>query len=233
MMRRPRGFTLLELLVAISILAMVSILIYSAFSAMKRSKEGLSRLQDRYREGRMAMARITLDLQSAYLSSHRPISDALVVQRTLFKGTRGNPADRIDFDSFSNLRRDRDAHQSDQAEISYFGSPDPEVDGKLDLARRLSPRLDLEPEHGGRVEVLATDIDLFDVEYFDATTGQWEETWDTSQAIGQPDRMPYQIRITLVLNGGRRAVTDTGRGRIRLMTTIHPPIQTPLNFATL
>jgi general secretion pathway protein J len=60
-----RGFTLFELLIAIGILAMISILIYGAFSSMQRSKQGLERLQDRYREGRLAMQRVSRELQSS------------------------------------------------------------------------------------------------------------------------------------------------------------------------
>lgn len=230
---RIRGFTLLELLVAISILAMVSILIYGAFAAMKNSRDGLTRVQDRYREGRLAMQRIDRELKSAYLSLHLPINQQLAVQTTAFIGTRGTPADRMDFNSFANVRRDRDAHESDQAEISYFGSPNPDGSGKIDLVRRLSAYLDIEPARGGRVEVLATDIDLFEVEYLDAQTGRWTDTWDSTQAAAQPARLPYQIRYTLVLNGGQRVRSESGRGRIRLMSTVSLPIQQPLNFATL
>jgi len=74
-----RGFTLVELLVAIAVLAMVSMLIYGAFAGMRRSKEGVERINDRYREGRLAMARIARELQSAYLSAHVPINEQLTV----------------------------------------------------------------------------------------------------------------------------------------------------------
>jgi general secretion pathway protein J len=67
-----------------------------------------------------------------------------------------------------------------------------------DLARRVSPKLDLDPERGGRVDVVATDIDLFDLAYLDPLTGQWTETWDSSQAAGQLNRLPLQVRIVLV-----------------------------------
>jgi general secretion pathway protein J len=229
--RRPRGFTLLELLVAISILALVSIIIYGAFSAMRKSKEGIERVQTRYREGRMAMQRITRDLTSAYISAQIPLDQRLITMRTSFIGHRGSPTDRVDFNSFSNQRRDRDAHESDQAEISYFGIESREERSTLDLARRLSTKPDLDPRHGGRVEVLATDIDLFQVEYLDAQTALWTENWDSTQATGQPNRLPLQVRITLVLNGAAREHSEGGRGRIRLMTVVELPIQQPLNFA--
>lgn len=235
MKRRPRswrGFTLVELLVAVAILAMISILIYSAFAGLRQSKQGIQRVTDRYREGRLAMARITRELQSAYVSLHAPINQALAAHKTAFVGTRGNPADRVDFNAFAHRRIDRNAHESDQAEISYFGSADPKRNGNVDLVRRISPRLDVDPGKGGRVEVLATDIDLFDLEYLDPLTGQWTETWDTTQAIGQANRLPLQVRVLLVLNGGRRGAAGRGQKPIRFVTKVALPIQRPLTFAT-
>lgn len=229
---RRRGFTLIELLVAISILAVVSVLIYAAFAAMRRTREGLERVQDRYREGRIAMQRLTRELSSAYLTLHVPTDPSLVVLTTAFIGQRGNPADRVDFNAFANTRRDRDVHESDQAELSYYGLSS--VDGAgTDLVRRVSTHPDLEPTKGGRIEVLATDIDLFDLEYLDPQTGLWTETWDSTSTVGQPARLPLQVRITLVLNEGRKTDTGSGRGRIRLMSIVSLPIRQPLNFATL
>jgi general secretion pathway protein J len=232
--RRSRGFTLVELLVAIVVLSLISVLIYSAFSSMKRSREGIERLDDRYREGRLAMARMTRELQSAYISLHAPINSALLIQKTAFIGSTGTPADRLDFDSFSNRRLDRNSHISDQCELSYFGSPNPDLSGVTDLARRVSTTLDLDPKKGGRVEVLATDIDLFDLQYLDPQSGNWVDTWDTTQGVtGQPARLPVQVRILLVLNGGSRQGESRGRRPIRLITKVSLPIENGLNFAVL
>ena len=232
--RGPRGFTLVELLVAIVVLSLISLLIYNAFASMKRSREGIERVDDRYREGRLAMTRMVRELQSAYISLHAPINSSLLVQKTAFIGTTGTPADRIDFNSFSNRRMDKNSHVSDQCELSYFGSPNPDVSGVTDLARRISTQLDLEPKKGGRVDVLATDIDLFDLQYLDPMTGNWVETWDTTSSItGQPARLPVQMRVLLVLNGGSRQGYDRGQGTIRLVTKIALPIDTGLNFAVM
>ncbi|MEI9949519.1 MAG: prepilin-type N-terminal cleavage/methylation domain-containing protein [Pseudomonadota bacterium] len=232
--RRARGFTLVELLVAIVVLSLISVLIYNAFASMKRSREGIERIDDRYREGRLAMTRMIRELQSAYISLHAPINTSLLIQRTAFVGSTGTPADRLDFNSFSNRRMDKNSHVSDQCELSYFGSPNPDLSGVTDLARRISTSLDLEPKKGGRVEVLATDIDLFDLQYLDPISGNWVDTWDTTQAVtGQPARLPVQVRIVLVLNGGSRQGYERGQGTIRLVTKVSLPIDNGLNFAVM
>jgi general secretion pathway protein J len=232
--RVAHGFTLVELLVAIVILASISLLIYSAFASMKRSREGVERVQDRYREGRLALTRMTRELQSAYISLHAPILASLMVQKTAFIATTGTPADRLDFDSFSNRRVDRNSHISDQCELSYFGSSDPDRSGVTDLVRRVSTTLDLDPKKGGRIEVLATDIDLFKLQYLDPVTNTWLDTWDTTQGVtGQPARLPVQVKIVLVLNGGSRAGYDRGQDTIRLVTKVDLPIENALNFALM
>lgn len=226
-----RGFTLLEVLIAVGILTMIGTLIFTSFSSLLRSKEGVRRISDRYREGRMAMARLSADFQSAYTSKHLPIDLNLAARKTAFVGDPGAPADRVNFNAFVNRRLNRDSHESDQAEVGYFGADDPEKAGVVDLVRRLSPRLDLEPDKGGRVQVLATDIDLFDLAYLDPLTGRWEERWDTTEAIRQLDRLPLQIKITLVLNGGVRPGAERAQGPLTFATKVALPIQGPLTFA--
>lgn len=230
--RGSRGFTLVEVLISIAILAAITSLLFGAFAGMKRSKDGLSRVQDRQREARLAMARITRELQSAYLSAHIPINQAMQVQKTIFKGERGTPTDRVDFTAFANPRIDKNAHSSDQCEISYYGAQNPDGSG-TDLLRRIDTEIDLEPTKGGKAEVLATDIDLFDLQFLDAQTGQWQESWDTSQTTGQPDRLPAQVRVILVLNGGARAGADRSRGTVRLVTKVPLNMLQALTFATL
>lgn len=225
-MRASRGLSLLEVMVALGIMGMVSLLIYGAFDGMTRGRKGIVRVGDRYHEGRNAIARISREISSAFLSQHQPILPQLSVRQTIFVARNGSPADRLDFTSFSHRRVQKDAHESDQNEISYFGSPDPQVPGKVDLARREAPIIDLEPERGGRVNVLAEDIDLFDLRFLDPMSGLWVETWDTTQALtGQPDRLPLQVKVTLVLKGG------PGGKTVPFVAKIPVAMPTPLSFA--
>jgi general secretion pathway protein J len=219
-------------LVAIAVLASLSALLFGAFSGLKRTKDGVERVNDRQREARLAMARMARELQMAYLSAHEPVTPTRPVQKTIFKGVSGMPGDRIDFAAFAHNRLDRDARESDQCEISYFLAPNPDKPGEVDLLRRESPIIDLYPEKGGRVEVLATDVDLFDLTFLEPQTIQWLETWDSTQATGQLGRLPTEVSITLVLNGGRRSARTREQAPIRLVTKVQLPIQRALTFAT-
>lgn len=227
---RARAFTLIEVLIAIAVLAAISMLLIGAFASLRRGKASIQRLNDRHREGRAALDRISRDVAAAYLSMHQPLDKSLLVQKTAFVARPGSPADRLDFVSFSHRRLVRNAKESDQAEVGYFASENPELSGVTDLARREAP-IDLEPLKGGRVQVLATDIDLFDLAYLDPLTGEWKESWDTQQATGEIDRLPYQVRVVLVLNGGERAELGGGSQPLRFTTKVLPMIPKPLRFA--
>jgi general secretion pathway protein J len=229
--KRPwrRGFTLLELMVAMAVMASISLLIYSAFSGLQRSREGILRVTDRYREGRMAMDLIVRDLSSAFLTNNLPVSGTPPVKTTAFIGKPGAPVDRLDFATFAYRRLTADSHESDQAEVSYFGAPDPES-GTVELLRRVDPIVDTDPERGGRVEVLATDVGLFDVQYLDPLTGLWTEEWDTRQGAGPGYRLPYQVRVILVLHDGKRGKIAAARENIRFVTKIPLMVPAPLRF---
>lgn len=229
--RTQRGMTLIELLVAMSILALISILVFSAMDGMRRSRQGIERITDRYREGRMAMSRITRELQGAYLTGHAPIDSSLLVVQSIFQGEPESSGASLTFNSFSGRRYREDQLATDQLEITYFGSEDPDERGVVDLARR-SSLPDEEPTEGGRVEVLATNIDLFELEYLDPITGRWLQEWDSSSIVEEGGRLPRQVKIKLVLNDGRRSRSDGGRGKIRLVTVVDLPMDRVLNFAT-
>src|SRR5262249_955670 len=134
--RAASGFTLIELLIATGVLAAICVLIYTAFAGMRSSKEGIERIDDRYHEGREAMRRFVREVSSSHLSPHRPLDPQYLIVKTAFIGTRGTPADRLDFNSFSNRRFDKNSHESDQCELSYFGLSNLKDSGVTDLVRR-------------------------------------------------------------------------------------------------
>jgi general secretion pathway protein J len=219
-----RGMTLLEVMVSVAILAMVSILIYGAFDSMARGKKGEAMRADRAREGREAVLRMTRDLSSAFLSMHNPANTALLTRAVAFVATSGGTFDRVDFAAFAHRRVERDAHESDECEVGYFVVSDPDVDGKMDLVRREQTPMDIDPKKGGIVSVVAEDITEFDLKYLEPLTGQWLDSWDSTQTTGQPGRLPYEISIRLVMKG------IPGSLPYKFETKIPMPMQQALTF---
>ncbi|MDP8998932.1 MAG: prepilin-type N-terminal cleavage/methylation domain-containing protein [Myxococcota bacterium] len=221
---RSRGMTMVEVMVAIAILAMIAVLIHGDILSLSRGKKGEEMRADRAHQAREAMQRIVRDLSAAYLSAHVASSQALVTQKTAFVGRSSVPFDRLDFTAFGHQRTDRDSHESDQAEVGYFVVRDPDAPDKMDLVRREQTPIDLDPLKGGIVNVVAEDVDQFDLRYLDPKTSQWVETWDSMQISGQPNRLPLEVKITLALKG-------VGGGPLYAYTTkVLVPIQQPLAF---
>jgi general secretion pathway protein J len=219
-----RGMTMVEVMVAIAVLAMVAVLIHGVISSLSRGKKGEELRAERAHEGREALQRVVRDLSAAYLSMHVPSVQALITQKTAFVGHSSIPFDRVDFTAFAHMRTDRDSHESDQAEVGYFVVRNPDAPDKMDLVRREQTPIDFDPLKGGTVNVVAEDVDQFDVRYLDPQTGQWVETWDSTQVTGQPNRLPLEVKVTLVLNG-------VGGGPPYAYTTkVFVPIQQPLSF---
>jgi general secretion pathway protein J len=221
---RARGMTMIEIMVSIGILAMVAVLIHGVIDSLSRGRKGEGMRAERAHEGREAMQRIVRDLSGAFISAHVPTVPALMTERTGFVGKSTPPYDRMDFTSFAHLRTERDSHESDQAEVGYFVVKDPDVPEKMDLVRREQTPIDFEPLKGGIVNVVAEDVEKFDVRFLDPTTSQWIETWDSMLVTGQPNRLPFEVDITLVLKG-------VGGGPPYSYTTkMFIPIQMPLSF---
>ena len=230
---RQRGSTLIEVLVALSVLAMISLLTYGAFDSLNKTKAGLERIHGRYHEARVTMARVSRDMQSAYLSAHKPHlrGSVLPAWETHFIGVSSSPVDRVDFVAFTHRRLKKNAHESDQNEIGYRSgrSPKGEV---LQLWRRRDIRLDMYPDKGGVYEVLVSDLDMFRLRYLDALTGRWTERWDTrSTPVGLQSRLPLQVEIELVLNEGVRKTSGGPREPLKMVTKVRPQIPEILRFA--
>lgn len=221
---RARGVTLFEVVIAIAILSMVAVLINGVVDSLSRGKKGESMRNERSHAGREAMQRIVRDMSSAYLSVHVPVVPALITQQTVFVGRSSIPYDRIDFTAFAHTRTERDSPESDQAEVGYFAAPDPDITDKWDLVRREQTPIDAEPLRGGIRNVIAEDISEFHLRYLDPMTSQWIDTWDSTQAAGQPNRLPLAVSVTLKLKGVANGPA------VSYTTKFFLPIQQPLSF---
>ena len=224
--RRPhrdaaRGLTLIEIMIAVSVLSMVSLMIYAAFSSLSRGKARASTLGERYRLARVAMSRMAREVSSAYLSAHRAGVPALQVTASAFVGTNR----RVDFNAFAHRRIVKDAHESDQCELSYFTVSNSKRSNQTDLVRREQTIIDEQFGKGGAVQILVDDVDTFSIRYFDPMTGNWIDTWDSLSSSANLNRLPLEIEFYLVLKGGPAGEP------IRLRTKTQLQIPQVLDFA--
>ena len=222
-----RGFTLLEIMLAVSVLALVGTMVYGGFSQTALNKARVEEDVDHSRIIHMALERMVRELTMAFVSTHVNPSPDLRVVETAFIGKDNGRDDRIDFTSFSHRRLYRDARESDQNEISYFVTEHPDDPDVQVLARREQNRIDDDPRRGGKSQILVENVEEFDIEYFDPLLSDWVQSWDTEDVLAQPNRLPTQVRILL-------AITDTRRrGEAQAFgTRVVIPLTYALNHAS-
>ena len=198
-MKRRAGMSLVEVMVAMSIFAIVAGLLYSGFVQTSRNKERVEKQLDREHEIRNGIERIAQELATAYTSAQRNINEGLRTMLTGLIAKDEGSNSKIYFTSFSHRRLYRNAHESDQNELSYFVTQDPENNSKDVLARREQRRVDEDLEKGGQTQILISDVTGFELSFFDPLTGEWSSTWDTTQAASQPNRLPLQAKIKVTV----------------------------------
>ena len=225
--RRARGHagvTLLEVLVASAILSMIAIMIYTAFEHTGRIRDRLGNRQERDHVARIALAKITRDLRSAYLTSHVNTNQTLVGVLTAFVGRDETTGDRLDMTTFSHRRLTRSVHEGDACEVGYRvedrrASPQ-DRRTMHDLLRRESARIDNDPLRGGVLDVMVPDVAGFDLKYWDQAADQWIDQWDSTQAAGQGGRLPPRVRVILTLNEMDTAANRTRERRYMTETPL-------------
>jgi len=221
-----RGFTLLEIILAVTVFALVSTMIYGGFSQTALNKARVEEDVDHSRIVHMALERMTRELTMAFVSTHTNPSLDLRVVETAFIGKDNGQDDRIDFTSFSHRRLYRDARESDQNEISYFVTQHPDDLRVQVLARREQNRIDEDPRRGGKSQILVENVEEFNLEYFDPLLTDWVQTWDTEDVLAQPNRLPTQVRIRLTVQDPRRKGETQSFG-----TRVTIPLTYALNHA--
>lgn len=198
--RRAReGVTLIEILVAMAIMAILMTMMYSGFVQTANNKKRVEERLNRNHEIRMALERMARELSMAYVSAQLNPNPALQAMVTAFVGKEEGSGSRIDFTSFSHQRLYRNAHESDQNELSYYVTEDPEDSSHDVLVRREQRRVDEKPQEGGQVQVMVQDVVSLELSFLDPLTNEWVSTWDTTQAAMQPNRLPSQVKILLTV----------------------------------
>ena len=220
---RP-GFSLMEVMVAITIMGMISTLIYSSFSRSLEIPEYLRDIQERYHKVRVAMDRMATEISSTYLSKHtNPNQEDS--PKYIFRIKNDTPGDRIDFTAFAHMKMYEDVDESDESEIGYFLESDPEAKDVINLVRREQKRIDKDPGWGGRKQILADDVLGLEIKAWNSIEKDWVDEWDTSQ-VEQFERLPEMIQIELT-------ILDEFGKEVTFYTKVQIMLRSPIDFTNL
>jgi len=205
-----KGFTLIEVLVSVAVLAMIMASVWSSTKQSLDSKERVENRDEMYQSGRVALRKIADDISMAFLirsPAERAATATAMGTATAEVQTRPRPIaffigedrgerDEVRFTTLSNIRLFKNARQSDQAKVSYSVQQSPDDSQVMNLVRTFSPYLNEQNTVEGTSYVVAENIREFSLEYYDLRKQEWGRSWNT-EAVDWKERLPRAVRITL------------------------------------
>lgn len=185
----PKGFTLIEILIVISIIALMTLFLYETFISTSRVTEKIDLEREGYREIRLTFDQLTRELLSAYqsYSASTPL---------LFSGAHGTGPegsnDSLSFFTMSHLHLISNLPDSDLTKVQYALEKLPDT-----------PLYRLQHEEyphflsNGPVEkeVILEKVKELEIQYFDGA--RWNREWNSGKTF--ISSLPRAVKVTLVV----------------------------------
>lgn len=195
-----RGFTLIEVLMAVAILAITAVLILGSMQGSVRMQDSSRKISEANLAAVTTLRRMVSELNMAfYVSSvSEDVAENREIRyRTIFDGKR----EEITFTTMAYQQRFSDEAGGDQAAITYRieRRRDRKGRNRSVLIRREEAPIDERPERGGRITEVLENVKRIRFEYWDPdreiSDDAWVNQWDVKRQ--QDEQLPSRVRIHL------------------------------------
>lgn len=188
MRRRQRGLTLLELLIATAVFALVGVMAYGALFSVLGSRDTTERQAERLAAVQYAVSRLADDLRQVV---DRPVRAQVPTEGApLFTPTDGV---RVLTLTRSGLPNPANQVRSSLARVYWA------VDEDDRLLRAARIRVDALPGQEPQRRVLLEGVESVDFRFLDHAS-RWHERWPTSDTGAGAMVLPWAVEFTLVLD---------------------------------
>lgn len=187
------GFTLIEIIIAISILAAMTMTMTEVTSGIMTSRERAKLRAESSHGLSIAATKLMDDLRQAFQAMPKFQN----MGGYYLSGFKGDSAS-MNFSTMSNIHFVKNNKDTDQIVVGY--SLVSGQGGDFNLVRRQTDYLGDDIEVGGRSFVLLENVKEFRLEYYDAGKESWVADWDTS-SISAAGKLPQIVKITMVVYG--------------------------------
>ena len=200
--RANAGFTLLELMLAIAILAVILLMISGSFNAVVHSKVHGEAVLDVDRQGRAILWEISNEIRGAVQT---PFPQSIVLLIGSGQMRDGAPVDAVTVSTLAGAHRRAITGIDAEQLVTYAVTPNPLVRGWYILTRSQRSALMTGNAPVGMPIQLADNLVSLHMKYFNGN--DWLESWN-STALPAPTQLPLAVSIELVLGTGRRRVMN-------------------------
>ncbi len=190
------GFTLIEVMISLTILVIVLGTVYSSFFSVQRAIERFDNISLKYHEARTALDIMRREIESALIKNPEFNNDGSVEEKVkaVFvlkdRDIFGKSTSSVELTAFS-FRGSR------LNTISYFVE---EKEGKLNLFKKEAPSIVGAKEYTSDI---IEGIESFTIETL--YNEKWIKTWDTENI----DRLPDTVRVSIEFKDNGRTVKLT------------------------
>jgi general secretion pathway protein J len=212
--QRAVGFTLIEVMLAMAILAFITAIMWGSFSQAARDKRALEAAQERVHTARVALMRMSREIEMAYTATE---TSPGTYTRTFMTSTGQATVDELSFSTFAHQRLRAGLAESDTSIVTYYADRDPDDPRITNLMRRETRRLQADDPKtlSGESYVLCPDVARVKFSFYDFKKKEWENEWNT-HTVGA-EYLPSHVRITLTVYDERgEEVTYSTDARIRM-----------------
>ena len=196
--RAPSGFTLIEMMLAIGVLALILTMLASSFSTVVHSKVHAEGRLIVDREGRALLWQLTKEFRNVVQTPYSASNVALFGNGHM---SNGAPIDTITMSTFSGGHRRALTGMTPETIVTYNLTANSEHPGWFMLQRSQQSGL-LTSAGSPQNTVLANNILSLHFRYFDGQ--RWGESWEsTSLPKGRQLPVAVAIQIQMAAPGGR------------------------------
>lgn len=206
------GFTLVELLLAATVSTLV---VVAAFTSINVVLKGYRLSKDRvdlYEPARAALARMSREISSAFLSPHDARTQFVGIQQQI----NGIAVDQLSFVAVINNPEYAQEGESDLSEVHYYIDLDTETPERW-LQVRYDPTPDDDVFSGGVSHLLGPHVMAMSFLYFDGDS--WLAEWDSTEELP----MAVNIMIGVTKDGFVEDPEDI----VQYSTLVYPVVYRP------